>query len=182
MPHLGWTNAVPGAKVHGWLSVAGQNMTFHDALGYHDMNWGDYPFAALAQSWYWGHFSLGPYTVVVFDGISAVDGKEYAIAYVSQDGDDGGEPVVSACGAGSSVLRPVNGTWPARKGNAAASMMKIDIPLKDGTALNATAVVSGVDMNVQGVYARGTVKVKGMVGDCGCVHEGVGMFEQFTLG
>ena len=174
IPHLGWANALPGAQVTGSMTVAGYTYNFNNALGYHDQNWGDYPFAALVQSWYWGHFTLGPYVVTVFDGI-ATDGLEHAIAYVAENDVE----LVSDCGVGSSTIRPINGTWPAHIGGAAATALAITIPLNNGQTLYANATYVAYDENDPGIYTRGLVNMTGYVGTTS--YTGIGMFEQFRL-
>ena len=81
MPHVGWSNAVPGAGTHVSLDVRGTRLEF-DGFGYHDKNWGDIPFAEAVQSWYWGHAQLGPYTLVWFDALAtAKNGGEMKPEY-----------------------------------------------------------------------------------------------------
>lgn len=157
------------------MTIAGQTFDFTDGLGYHDQNWADVPFVELVQSWYWGHFTLGPYTVVVFDGISAQNGDEYAVGYVSLNDVE----LVSACGVGTAIIRPVNGTWPAHAGDAPATELTITVPLSNGQTLNANATYAAFDQTDPGLYYRGLVDVTGYVGTSN--YTGIGMFEQFRL-
>jgi len=166
---------MPGASVSGRLSVAGYAFHFDKVLGYHDMNFADLPFTEVILSWYWGHFTLGSYTVVVYDGISSFDGNEYANAHVANSG----QKLVSACGVGTTTVRDANGTWPARLGTLVATMLDISIPLSTGDTLNATAIVTEINEQAGDAFMRGLFNISGVVGSKS--YSGIGMFEQFRI-
>ena len=174
-PHVGWANAMPGASVSGRLYVAGHTFNFNNVLGYHDMNWADLPFTEVIQSWYWGHFTLGPYAVVLYDGVSSSDGNEYANAYVANNEQE----LVSACGIGTATVRDAYGTWPSRLGTPLATTLNISIPLSTGGSLNAIATVTEINEETDDAFMRGLFNISGIVGSR--TYSGIGMFEQFRL-
>ena len=77
-------------------------------------NWGDRPFFNdSVLSWYWGHASLGPYSIVWFDAIDT-EGTEHFSSYVARDG----EVLTANCEDSTVVARPWGGedTYPPPAG------------------------------------------------------------------
>ncbi|RSL40141.1 hypothetical protein CEP51_016731 [Fusarium floridanum] len=64
-PFLYWANTIPDSNVTVDLVVNGTNLSFTGA-GYHDQNWGLANFAHRLTQWYWGHTSVGNYSLVFF--------------------------------------------------------------------------------------------------------------------
>jgi carotenoid 1,2-hydratase len=60
-----WNPAMPSCRVSGSIALTGpQNHTpatiAFSGLGYHDRNWGQLPFGAESQEWYWARVALTP--------------------------------------------------------------------------------------------------------------------------
>jgi hypothetical protein len=78
-------------------------------------NWSDRPFFNdSVLSWYWGHASLGPYSIVWFDAIDT-EGTEHFSSYVARDG----EVLTANCEDSTVVVRPWGGedTYPPPAGS-----------------------------------------------------------------
>jgi hypothetical protein len=78
-------------------------------------NWADRPFFNdSVLSWYWGHASLGPYSVVWFDALDS-EGTEYFSTYVARDG----QVLAINCENGTAIVRPWGGedTYPPPAGS-----------------------------------------------------------------
>ncbi|KAL3494977.1 hypothetical protein BJX62DRAFT_233947 [Aspergillus germanicus] len=176
-PHLGWTNTMAGASVSGSMTIEDQKLTFRHGehnIGYHDMNWGDGDFTAVAKSWFWGHFTLGPYTVALWDGVgTGDDAQEFTTAYVANDGN----VVASGCGPDKIRVRPVDGTWPEDLQKATAYEITVPLP-GEADEIKAVSTLSGVQ-DVSPFSTRGAAKLAGTVGAKS--YTGIGMFEAFSL-
>src|SRR5271169_5430894 len=64
-------------------------------------NWGDVPFVSAVGSWFWGHASFGPYSIVWYDALSP-SGLETVSAYVARDG----KVLAAGCIPSSIKVRP----------------------------------------------------------------------------
>lgn len=136
---------------------------------------------------------LGPYSIVYFDGISALDHKEYVSIYVSLRG----KIICSSCAPGSVVVRPVNRTYPPTVGNGDPLGLSVRVPDFQGqgsVSLVFNVSFERVGAEVEGAYTRWLGRVEGGVvvtdtlGKRGKSwkserYEGVGMgmFEEFRL-
>ncbi|KAK9787385.1 putative Hydroxyneurosporene synthase protein [Seiridium cardinale] len=111
MPGVGWANAVPDGDAEVYYMVNGTEITF-SGVGYHDKNWGTSSFLSRVQSWYWIHGRLGPYSIVVWDGLTPA-GEEYVSGYVARDGE-----ILFAANS-SITVRPIgtNTTYPPTPGD-----------------------------------------------------------------
>ena len=81
-PALYWTNAVPGGVATANFEVNGETLQFQNGIGYHDQNWGGLSIANTIILWYWGHATVGPYTFVYFNTISAITNMEFSSVYL----------------------------------------------------------------------------------------------------
>lgn len=59
---MGWTVAVPTARVEGYLWKNGEK-TEVKGHGYHDHNWGSKPMSCYFKNWYWGKVHTNEYTI-----------------------------------------------------------------------------------------------------------------------
>ncbi|KAL2823236.1 hypothetical protein BDW59DRAFT_163400 [Aspergillus cavernicola] len=64
-PFLAWGNPVPDADATVDLVVNGTSLSF-TGTGYHDQNWGAATYGNNLNQWYWGHSSVGIYSLVFF--------------------------------------------------------------------------------------------------------------------
>lgn len=85
-PGLQWDNAIPAGKANCHFTVYGEVFEFYDGVGYHDKNWGGLSITETITSWYWGHATLGPFSLVWFDLISSVTGTRYSSTYLVKHG------------------------------------------------------------------------------------------------
>lgn len=53
---------MPAATGAVYFLFSGQSLQF-TGLAYHDKNWRDVPFADAVNCWYWGHGTLGKFSV-----------------------------------------------------------------------------------------------------------------------
>ncbi|KAK9423297.1 putative Hydroxyneurosporene synthase protein [Seiridium unicorne] len=111
MPGVGWANAVPDGDAEVYYVVNGTEIKF-SGVGYHDKNWGTSPFLSRVQSWYWIHGRLGPYSIVVWDGLTPA-GEEYVSGYVARDGE------ILLAANSSITVRPIgtNAIYPPTPGD-----------------------------------------------------------------
>ncbi|MBU2549892.1 MAG: hypothetical protein KKB20_15870 [Proteobacteria bacterium] len=58
----GWVVPVPQARVEGDLYLDGQTMPV-EGSGYHDHNWGNFPYYEITRGWYWGRVHNDKFTV-----------------------------------------------------------------------------------------------------------------------
>lgn len=84
-PLLGWVNAIPAGTANCKIVVQGQPFSF-TGVGYHDKNWGSLLLSETITSWYWGHATVGDFSIVWFDVISAVTSNRYSSVYLVKDG------------------------------------------------------------------------------------------------
>ncbi|KAJ7233656.1 hypothetical protein C8J57DRAFT_1576175 [Mycena rebaudengoi] len=180
-PHIGWANSVPDSAGDVLLAIGGTKLAFKGA-GYHDKNWSDQPFPTNVDSWYWGHGSVGPYSVVWFD-VLGLDGVEYVSAYAAKDG----KIVVASCGAESIRVRPTgrNSTYPPTISSRRPDGYHITLDLpEDGVlkmdVVNSASLVEGVP-----IYARFIGRTSGSITSIGegerNLLAGVALSEQFTM-
>lgn len=172
LPHVGWVNVMPAATGTVDFVFPGQTLQF-TGPGYHDKNWGDIPFGAAVKSWYWGHGTMGPLSVVWFDAIDA-EGQESASGYVVDTST--GQAVGSTCS--TLTVRPVGTTYPPTLSTADPTQFSIAMTLDDGRALNATVTLLATQIDI-GTCARWTGRMEGTVGDD--FLEGSALWEQFKL-
>ncbi|KAL3468966.1 hypothetical protein BJX99DRAFT_265637, partial [Aspergillus californicus] len=64
-PDLFWANPVPDSYASVDLVVDGEALGF-EGFGYHDQNWGAANYQTELTQWYWGHSSVGSYSLVFF--------------------------------------------------------------------------------------------------------------------
>jgi hypothetical protein len=83
-PLLGWVNPIPAAIATCKMVVQGQPFSF-TGIGYHDHNWGGLLLSQTIVSWYWGHATVGDFSIVWFDLISAVTSTRYSSVYLVKD-------------------------------------------------------------------------------------------------
>ncbi|KAL8283570.1 hypothetical protein RQP46_005673 [Phenoliferia psychrophenolica] len=117
---VGWANAVPSASTVVSLSING---TAHDflGLGYHDKNWGDRPFATTVQSWFWGHGSVGEYTIVWFSALSRT-GVHTVSAYLTPTSfSNTGTIPYSTCSPSKLIVLPSDGPYPPTNGTSSGA-------------------------------------------------------------
>ena len=84
-PALYWTNAIPGAMADCDFTVMGKRLQIVNGVGYHDKNWGGLNLIETVTSWYWGHATVGPYTLVWFETLSALTDDRYSSMYLVRD-------------------------------------------------------------------------------------------------
>lgn len=58
----GWVVPVPQAKVEGELYIDDQTIQVQGS-GYHDHNWGNFPYHEITRGWYWGRVHNDKFTV-----------------------------------------------------------------------------------------------------------------------
>jgi hypothetical protein len=58
----GWVVPMPQAGVEGELYLEGETVPVKGA-GYHDHNWGNFPFHEVYRGWYWGRIHQEPFAV-----------------------------------------------------------------------------------------------------------------------
>jgi hypothetical protein len=179
-PGLYWTNAIPGGVANGKFMVQGQEFEIVNGVGYHDHNWGGMNVVQTVKTWYWGHATVGPFTFVWFDIISALTGTRYSSTYLAQSGH---LRLVSQATPFSSsnnftiVVPYGNGTVFPPSGTAnLPSAFLIDIVGTDSRWSFSANAVNVATNSVRGFYTRwiGTV-TGGEVG--GHVYEGSGVWE-----
>lgn len=187
MPHVGWANAVPDAHAIVALELtsgAATNTTttalaFSDGVGYHDKNWGDQPFLASTETWYWGHARMGPYSLVWFDAFDLA-GAEYSSGYVVADG----AVVASSCASGAVQARPwgLNSQFPPNVTTGVPEGYGLVFDLGDGGFLRANVTQSALAYGLPPSfgYSRSIGHVVGGL-DGEEVYEGRALFEQFNL-
>ncbi|ORX37539.1 hypothetical protein BD324DRAFT_622294 [Kockovaella imperatae] len=174
MPHVGWVNAFPDAIARASITVNGEQLVI-EGRGYHDKNWGDRAFSKSLDTWYWGHATLGDYSIVFFDTLDYA-GVGRSSSYVAKDG----KILVSQCKG--VVARPFgNGaTYPPRMMDPEPLGLHLTIDTPDGH-INATLTkvhtVLGLGL---GPYHRWLDKIAGTVGG-GEELYGLASFEQFAF-
>lgn len=181
LPHVGWSNAVPDA--HATVSLAftassdQATVAFADGVGYHDKNWGDEPFVASTEQWYWGHARLGPYSLVWFDAFDR-EGVEYVSGYVTA----GGAVLASSCATAAVVARPwgANGQFPPNATTGVPQGLGLVFDLGRGGWLRANVTTGTVAVGPRTGYTRALGSLVGGV-DGGVVYEGRALFEQFAM-
>jgi len=85
-PEIFWTNAIPSGIANGKFKYHGQTLEISNGTGYHDHNWGGLGLAAGLVSWYWGHATVGEYTLVWFDSITSTNVR-HGSTYLVQSGE-----------------------------------------------------------------------------------------------
>src|SRR5271155_543994 len=85
-PEIFWTNAIPSGIANANFKYKGQTLKISNGTGYHDHNWGGLGLAAGLASWYWGHATVGEYTLVWFDSITSTNVR-HGSTYLVQSGE-----------------------------------------------------------------------------------------------
>ncbi|KZT50378.1 hypothetical protein CALCODRAFT_525901 [Calocera cornea HHB12733] len=169
--HLGWANAIPDSVATVTLTYQGQAISYQ-GRGYHDSNWGDQSFADDLGSWYWGHATFGPWSLVWWDMMD-INGNEHQLGYAAYNG-----IIISNTCAGISV-RPTgpNSAYPPVAGLMPDGFyIQYDLGLLNGNlVVNVTNTQSVVDY--PGLYTRwvGSV-VGGVTGET--TYTGVALYEE----
>ncbi|KAI0340663.1 hypothetical protein BDW22DRAFT_1360088 [Trametopsis cervina] len=173
--YLGWFNAVPAASAHVDINVGGTQLTF-SGHGYHDKNWGAVPTEETVRSWYWGHASLGPYSVVWFEHIN-LDGTEGTSGYLAEN-----STILSSSCAGVTVrptgkgaVHPPTPATPLPSGFS----VSLEVPGRGSFELSAKNI--NVIAQQDGVYTRWLGKLSGGFVDENESYEGIAHYEQFTF-
>jgi hypothetical protein len=178
LPHVGWSNAIPDAAGTADLLINGTAVKF-TGPAYHDKNWGDMSFAAVTSAWYWGHASLGPYSIVWFDAFDKA-GVEYFSGYVAKDG----KVLLGSCGANAVVVRPwgANSEFPPKMGTGIMQGVEMTFDLGHGKTFwaNVTTTATVIDI---GVYVRTLGTVTGGLNGCKKeeTYHGASLFEEFKF-
>jgi hypothetical protein len=179
LPNIGWANAMPSASVTGTFSFGNgtESLHFHNALGYHDMNWSTQSLFSAIDSWYWGHAKLGPYTIVWFDGLDK-EGVEHSNAYVAHEN---GEILLASCSPGSVTVRPQGkgAQYPPDSQHSGFSSLHVVFETSKGPFV-VDVVPGGTNLAYPGLYQLDFGSVKGGL-QGGAVFEGIGEFEEFTV-
>jgi hypothetical protein len=90
---------------------------FQSKAGYHDHNWGGLGLLAKTRTWYWGHATVGPYSLLWFDAL-AYDNTRWTFAYLVNNGNvllstpNTHQISVLPSGNGTSYPPPNNGNNP----------------------------------------------------------------------
>ncbi|KAI9324783.1 hypothetical protein DFJ73DRAFT_915169 [Zopfochytrium polystomum] len=165
------------------FDLGGRRLEF-SGYGYHDKNWGDQPFAALIQSWYWGHGRLGPFSIVWFDAIGT-DGVERVSGFVS-DASKGYSTtlrvVAASCQEGAVSARPFgnNSEYPPHLNSGTPDGFVLVFQLGDGRVLNVTARTTSVILDFP-FYGRYTGLLTGGVVGRRRTFTGTALWEQFRF-
>ncbi|KAF4947055.1 hypothetical protein FGADI_10685 [Fusarium gaditjirri] len=171
LPNIGWVNTMPAADAAVDVSINGQKIKF-TGNGYHDKNWGDTPFLASFNSWYWGHATFGDYNIVFFDLLDK-DSIENVGGYVLKDG----KVIGNTCTTGLRV-RPVGTPYPPTLASTNPKQMTLNMTLDDGTVLGALLTVKKTQIDT-GLYTRWIGSIDGTVGDYAA--SGSAVWEQFKV-
>ena len=181
-PSIFWTNAVPSGIANATFKYNGHTLEIHNGRGYHDHNWGGLGLAAGLASWYWGHATVGDYTLVWFDSITSKKVRHVSTYLVNSGGIQlAGQNPPFASGSNFSLVLPFgNGTqFPANltSGNLPSGFVLSFVGV-NGRQWSFLAEAVHVADNVDGLslYTRwiGTVK-GGEVG--GEMDAGSGVWE-----
>lgn len=111
-PSIFWTNAIPAGIANAKFKYKGHTLEILNGVGYHDHNWGGMGLATGLASWYWGHASVGDYTLVWFDSITSKKAR-YASTFLVKSGEIqlAGQNTPFASSANFSLVLPFgNGT------------------------------------------------------------------------
>ncbi|ETS74715.1 hypothetical protein PFICI_13199 [Pestalotiopsis fici W106-1] len=169
-PYLYWANAVPDSYASVDLLVNGTELSFSGS-GYHDQNWGTAPFASDLTQWYWGHSSIGNYSLVYFYHIDA-ELSVTASAYLSENG----EPIIASCASSVIEVAPqgANVTVPLALGTDVERwLISISDPIRGDFNFTVENMVMAAD---QEIYTRWVTKTTG--GCIGCDSQtGTGIIE-----
>ena len=161
---------MPAATTKGEFEILGGETFTVNGFGYHDKNWGNVPFLAAVSTWYWGHAHFGPWTVVFFNGTTAL-GEPFSDAYVAKDG----KIVTTSCQKGSVLAEPTLNLL----GNVESLLVRI--PLPDKSLLAVDIVADSINIEYPLVYSRYLIKASGGVQGEEQYTGGVGTLEHFTL-
>ncbi|KZO94778.1 hypothetical protein CALVIDRAFT_565513 [Calocera viscosa TUFC12733] len=172
--NLGWANAIPDSVATVSLTYQGQQISYQ-GRGYHDSNWGNQSFAADLGSWYWGHATFGPWSLVWWDMMD-VNGNEHQLGYASYNGQ-----IISNTCAGISV-RPTgaNSAYPPVAGLLPSGFYIVyDLGLTNGILVVNTTNTQTV-VEYPGLYSRwvGSV-VGGVTGET--TYTGVALYEEMGV-
>ncbi|CVK98772.1 uncharacterized protein FMAN_08448 [Fusarium mangiferae] len=171
LPNVGWVNVMPAADAAVDVKINGQKIKF-TGNGYHDKNWGDAPFLASLNGWYWGHATFGDYNIVFFDMLDK-NNVEKVGGYVLKDG----KVVGNTCTTGLRV-RPVGTPYPPTLGSTNPTQMTLNMTLDDGTELDALLTVKKTQIDIE-LYSRWIGSIDGTVGDYAA--SGSALWEQFKV-
>jgi hypothetical protein len=190
-----WAVTLSDANVVVNLNIDGTPFVW-TGTGYHDHNWGLYPFTSSVTATYWGRARVGPYSIVWADGLiplnpSAFNGnlsatKEYTHGYVAE-----GSTILSlTCGANNLANAKVR-PWSHRGdgGDAFPPIWNTSAPqgyeitfggLPGGKTMmvNVTATVQIED---EEIYQRFIGSASAKFAGSNTVYSGVALYEQFKL-
>jgi hypothetical protein len=171
-----WANAVPDADAAVDLTIGDTKVKFA-GRGYHDKNWGDTPFVTTTDFWYWGHATVGPYSVVWFDAKDSA-GKEHTAGYVAKDG----ALLEASCADGSVKVRPwgANAAYPPKTSTGVMQGVIVEFDVGRGQTFWANVTTTGVAIDV-GVYVRTIGTAKGGFKGDKKIYDGVSLFEEFKF-
>lgn len=192
LPHVGWINAVPDARATVDIEVNGTAVNF-SGTGYHDkvrgvtlhadeyltnhlQNWADRPFFnESVLSWYWGHASLGSYSIVWFDALDA-EGTEYFSSYVARDG----EVLAANCDNSTVIVRPWGGedTYPPPAGTETPDGFILTFADVEGRELRVNVTTHATPVPIAS-YNRFIGSAEGSFEGESEVLTGVASYEQF---
>lgn len=126
-------------------------------------------------SWYWGRTTLGPYTIIWFDGID-INGTEHSSGYVSRNG----KILTVSCGTTTARPTGVNSQYPPVTGQDPPQAFHVEIDAGSVGTFVVDTTVKNTLTNLPGIYQRwvGTSR-GGLEGEE--MFESSAFFEQFTL-
>lgn len=84
-PLIYWNEPIAGAVAHASFNIAGTPLEI-DGFGSEVRNWGPFTWDVISERWQWFHLDVGPYTVVYWWFVSAIDGKTYTTGWLSENG------------------------------------------------------------------------------------------------
>ncbi|KAF1962834.1 hypothetical protein CC80DRAFT_541982 [Byssothecium circinans] len=85
-PYLTWGPGILAPNTTSNVTIADRAIQFHDGLGAADHLIAPYNWISIAEKWWWTRSVIGPYTLVYWELVSAIDHQTHTITYLSQDG------------------------------------------------------------------------------------------------
>jgi len=173
-PNIGWANAVPDAEGLADFEINGDALKF-TGRGYHDKNWSAQTFLLNVGSWFWGHGTLGEWSIVWFDFL-APNGTEYISSYASRNG----IIVAASCESGSISVRPsgVNSTYPPTIYSGSPGGFSIQLDLGDEGSMGVNVTGETITVEVGNEYTRWLGGMEGSING-GEVLTGIALYEEF---
>ena len=139
-------------------------------------NWADRPFFNdSVLSWYWGHASLGPYSIVWFDAIDT-EGTEHFSSYVARDG----EILAANCENSTVIVRPWGGedTYPPPAGTETPDGFIVTFADVDGQEFRVNVTTFATPVPIP-LYNRFIGTAEGSFAGGNETFVGVASYEQF---